>query len=60
VELLRHLAAEDFTGSLVVEVNTRRSGGRAGRDRDLEEALAFTRRHFLADEDRPVTDRGPA
>ena len=45
-ELLRHLAGDDFTGSLVVEVNTRRSGGRSGRDDDLLEALAFTRQHF--------------
>jgi sugar phosphate isomerase/epimerase len=45
-ELLRHLAGAGFTGSLVVEVNTRRSGGRAARDIDLVEALDFTRRHF--------------
>jgi sugar phosphate isomerase/epimerase len=44
--LLGHLAGSGFTGSLVVEVNTRRSGGRAGRDEDLVEALTFTRRHF--------------
>jgi sugar phosphate isomerase/epimerase len=51
-ELLAHLATSGFAGSIVVEVNTRRSGGRAGRDDDLREALDFTRRHFAV--------RGPA
>jgi sugar phosphate isomerase/epimerase len=46
--LLEHLAAGGFGGHLVVEVNTRRAGGRAARDRDLVEALSFTRRHFAA------------
>jgi sugar phosphate isomerase/epimerase len=46
-ELLGHLAGSGFAGHLVVEVNTRRSGGRPARDRDLAEALAFTRRHFV-------------
>ena len=46
-ELLGHLAGAGFAGNLVVEVNTRRSGGRAARDGDLGEALAFTRRHFV-------------
>lgn len=43
VELLEHLAATEFDGSIVLEVNTRKSGGREGRERDLAEALAFTR-----------------
>ncbi len=47
-ELLKHLSGAGFGGHLVVEINTRRSGGRAGRDRDLVEALDFTRRHFGA------------
>jgi len=47
-QLLEHLAGRGFGGHLVVEVNTRRSGGRAGRDTDLLEALEFTRRHFAA------------
>ena len=51
-ELLDHLAGAGFRGSLVVEVNTRRSGGRAGRDADLEEALAFARRHFRLPQQR--------
>ena len=47
-QLLQHLSGAGFGGHLVVEINTRRSGGRAGRDRDLVEALDFTRRHFSA------------
>ena len=47
-QLLQHLSGTGFAGHLVVEINTRRSGGRAGRDRDLVEALDFTRRHFGA------------
>lgn len=47
-ELLEHLAAQRFAGHVVVEVNTRRSGGRAGRETDLIEALAFARLHFDA------------
>jgi sugar phosphate isomerase/epimerase len=47
-QLLEHLADDGFAGHLVVEVNTRRSGGQAARDRDLADALAFTRRHFSA------------
>lgn len=42
-ELLERLAATRFTGTVVVEVNTRRSTGRADREVDLVEALAFTR-----------------
>ena len=46
--LLEHLAARDFRGHLVLEVNTRRSGNRATREADLMEALAFTRLHFAS------------
>ena len=46
--LLRHLAGSGFDGHLVLEVNTRRSGGRQGRDDDLVEALEFTRLHWAA------------
>jgi hypothetical protein len=31
-----------------VEINTRRSGGRAGRETDLIESLAFARLHYAA------------
>ena len=47
-ELLEHLAARDFTGHLVLEVNTRRCANRAEREEDLMEGLAFTRLHFAA------------
>lgn len=47
-ELLEHLAGAGFGGHLVLEVNTRRSGGRAAREKDLIEGLAFTRLNFAA------------
>jgi sugar phosphate isomerase/epimerase len=50
VELLEHLAAEDFRGHIVVEINTRRSGTREARELDLMESLAFVRLNFAAPE----------
>jgi sugar phosphate isomerase/epimerase len=47
-ELLEHLASEGFAGHVVLEVNTRRSGGRSARETDLIEGLAFARLHFAA------------
>jgi sugar phosphate isomerase/epimerase len=47
-ELLETLARGGFDGTVVVEVNTRRSESRADREADLAEALAFTRLHFVA------------
>jgi sugar phosphate isomerase/epimerase len=47
-ELLEHLAGAGFGGHVVLEVNTRRSGGRSGRETDLMEGLAFARLHFAA------------
>jgi sugar phosphate isomerase/epimerase len=47
-ELLERLAERGFDGSVVVEVNTRRATGRAEREADLAEALAFTRLHLAA------------
>ena len=47
-ELLEHLAVSGFAGNLVLEVNTRRSGGRPGRETDLIEGLAFMRLNFAA------------
>ncbi len=59
--LLEHLAGSGFAGHLVVEINTRRSGGRAGRESDLIEALAFTRLHFDAGAPSPGAPApGPA
>jgi sugar phosphate isomerase/epimerase len=47
-DLLEHLASVGFDGHVVLEVNTRRSGGRSGRETDLMEGLAFARLHFAA------------
>ncbi|MEZ5096216.1 MAG: sugar phosphate isomerase/epimerase [Nocardioides sp.] len=43
---LRHLSERDFTGQIVVEINTRRAATPADRERDLAESLAFAREHF--------------
>lgn len=45
-ELLEHLAGREFTGHIVVEINTRRSGSREARELDLMESLAFVRLNF--------------
>jgi len=50
-ELLRHLAAEEFAGAVVLEVSTTRAPDRAARVAWLAEALAFAREHLVA----PVT-----
>ena len=47
-EVLELLARRGFTGSIVVEVNTRRAGSRTEREADLAEALAFARLNFAA------------
>ncbi|TAK70150.1 MAG: sugar phosphate isomerase/epimerase [Actinomycetota bacterium] len=47
-ELLQHLAGRDFSGTVVVEVSTRRAADRQERALDLAEALAFARRHLAA------------
>jgi sugar phosphate isomerase/epimerase len=47
-ELLGRLAERAFTGSVIIEVNTRRATGRADREADLAEALAYTRLHLAA------------
>jgi len=47
-ELLEHLALEEFTGHLVIEINTRKAADRQARELDLMEALAFTRLNFAA------------
>jgi sugar phosphate isomerase/epimerase len=45
-ELLASLAGRGFTGSVAVEVSTRRARSRADREADLAEALAFARTHL--------------
>jgi sugar phosphate isomerase/epimerase len=47
-ELLEGLAAENFDGLVVVEVNTRKCLDRQEREADLAEALAFTRLNLAA------------
>lgn len=47
-ELLRSLAGRGFTGSVAVEVNTRKAGSRADREADLAESLRFARQNVGA------------
>jgi sugar phosphate isomerase/epimerase len=47
-ELLESLSARGFTGSVAVEVNSRRAPSRAEREADLSEALAFARSHLAS------------
>jgi len=47
-ELLASLPARGFTGSIAVEVATRRSASRTEREADLAESLAFARQHLGA------------
>jgi sugar phosphate isomerase/epimerase len=47
-ELLERLATRGYTGSIVLEVNTRRAVGRQQRIADLAEALAFARLNLAA------------
>jgi sugar phosphate isomerase/epimerase len=52
-EVLESLAAQDFAGNVIVEVNTRRAVSRDEREGDLAEALAYCRLHLAA----PVESR---
>jgi sugar phosphate isomerase/epimerase len=45
-QLLESLSARRFTGSVAVEVNSRRAASRADREADLAEALEFARTHL--------------
>lgn len=45
-DLLGHLRERGFTGHVVVEINTRKAGGREARTADLAESLAFAREHL--------------
>jgi sugar phosphate isomerase/epimerase len=44
--LLESLSGRGFTGSIAVEVSTRRAASRVERESDLAEALAFARTHL--------------
>jgi sugar phosphate isomerase/epimerase len=46
--VLQHLAELNFSGHVVLEVNSRKSGTRAQREADLAESLAFARLHLAA------------
>jgi sugar phosphate isomerase/epimerase len=46
--LLEELAVGGFSGTVVLEVNTRRAATRAEREADLAESLAFARLHLAA------------
>jgi sugar phosphate isomerase/epimerase len=46
--LLSSLAGRGFTGSIAVEVSTRKAASRAEREADLAQALAFARSHLSA------------
>ena len=45
-ELLEHLATIDYSGHIVLEVNTRKAMSKEQRENDLAESLAFTRLHL--------------
>jgi sugar phosphate isomerase/epimerase len=51
-EVLRSLAGRGFTGSVALEVSTRRAPSRPAREADLRESLTFARRHLA-----PATTR---
>ncbi len=54
--LLRKLAAEDYPGTVVLEVKTFRAATQEARLADLAEALEFTRAHLAG---RPAPDGSP-
>ncbi|GID55381.1 sugar phosphate isomerase/epimerase family protein [Actinoplanes couchii] len=45
-ELLRSLAGRGFTGSVALEVSTRKAASRPAREADLRESLEFARKHL--------------
>ena len=47
-EVLELLAGRGYSGTVVLEVSTRRAASRADREADLAEALAFARLNFAA------------
>jgi sugar phosphate isomerase/epimerase len=58
-EVLQTLVARGFTGSVALEVSTRRAASRAAREADLRESLEFARRHLApAQSAAPAVTRG--
>lgn len=49
-QLLESLSGRRFHGNVVIEINTRRAVGRAARETDLAESLAFARFHLASAE----------
>lgn len=47
-KVLEHIAATDFSGHVVLEINSRKCETRAMREADLAESLAFARLHLTA------------
>lgn len=47
-KVLEYLADRDYTGHVVLEINSRKSETRAQREADLAESLAFARLHLAA------------
>jgi sugar phosphate isomerase/epimerase len=47
-QVLKSLAGREFTGSVAVEVATRRAASRAEREEDLAESLGFARQHLAS------------
>ena len=58
-EVLEGLAVQGFSGTVVLEVSTRRAANRAEREADLAEALAFARLHLAAPLVEPVGGSRP-
>lgn len=48
-EVLQYLAQQGFSGHVVLEVNSRKSGSRAQRELDLGESLEFARKHLTVE-----------
>jgi sugar phosphate isomerase/epimerase len=53
-ELLASLSGRGFTGSVAIEVSTRRAGSRQLRQDDLAASLAFAREHLASTVDTPT------
>jgi sugar phosphate isomerase/epimerase len=57
-DLLNFLAEGNFSGHIVIEINTRRAVSRSDREVDLAESLEFTRKHFVTVPRYAVTSDG--
>jgi sugar phosphate isomerase/epimerase len=54
-EILQSLAGRNWTGSVALEVSTRKAASREVREADLSESLAFARRHLAPASEREAT-----